>query len=215
MILAGGYVGGRLGGPVVRWSGGQVVGCSGRRAGGPVGPDVEDGYLVRRAQDGYLDAFELLVHRHTTHTYRVAFRLLGNREDAQDITQEALIAAWENLAGFRGRSAFPTWLYRIVTRMALTRLTRGRVAASPDLLEVVADVAAGPALEVERALTADAVGAAVMALPVPQRVVVVLHHFEGLSYVEVAAVTGSSVAAVRSHLFRARRTLGATLAQWR
>ena len=61
----------------------------------------------------------------------------------------------------------------------------------------------------------DAVTAAVTALPPPQRVAIVLHHFEGLSNAEVADITGSSIPAVRSHLFRGRRTLSKTLAEWR
>ena len=70
-------------------------------------------------------------------------------------------------------------------------------------------------MRLERDLMKDAVTDAIQALPPAQRITVVLHHLEGLSYAEVAAVTDSSVAAVRSHLFRARRTLGVALQQWR
>ena len=72
-----------------------------------------------------------------------------------------------------------------------------------------------PAQEVERGLTADAVTAAVAALPPSQRVVVVLHHFEGLPDQEIARITGSTSPAVRSHLFRGRRTLAKTLQDWK
>jgi RNA polymerase sigma-70 factor (ECF subfamily) len=181
-----------------------------------VRPDVEDAYLVRRARDGYLDAFELLTQRYTPLAYRVAFRLCGDRSDAQDITQEALIAAWENLGQFRSDAAFPTWLYRIVTRKALTKISRRSTIRSLDSYDRNApDRAAGPARRTEEAMTVDAVAAAVAALPLPQRVAVVLHHFEGLSNAEVAAITHTSEAAVRSHLYRARRTLGKSLAEWR
>jgi RNA polymerase sigma-70 factor, ECF subfamily len=184
-------------------------------AGWVVRPDADDAYLVQRAQDGYLDAFELLVQRYTTLAYRVAYRLVGHPHDAQDVTQESLLAAWEHLAGFRAGSSFSTWLYRIVTRRALNKVTRTRVTESGDLLAAVADTVADPAAAAERAQAADAVTSAVAALPLPQRVAVVLHHLEGLSYADVAAVTGSTVPAVRSHLFRARRTLGTSLAEWR
>ena len=66
-------------------------------------PAVGDGYLVARAQEGYLDAYEMLVQRHSAMAYRVALRLCGNHHDAQDIAQEALIAAWEHLDRFRAR----------------------------------------------------------------------------------------------------------------
>jgi RNA polymerase sigma-70 factor, ECF subfamily len=178
-------------------------------------PAVGDGYLVARAQEGYLDAYEMLVQRHSAMAYRVALRLCGNHHDAQDIAQEALIAAWENLARFRGGSSFSTWLYQIVTRRALNKVTRGRGADLVDLLEEVADPVAGPAAQAERNLAVDAVTDALAALPFAQRAVVVLHHFEGLSYDEVAEVTRSTVPAVRSHLFRARRTLGMKLEEWR
>jgi RNA polymerase sigma-70 factor (ECF subfamily) len=174
--------------------------------------EVGDGYLVTRARDGYLDAYEMLVQRHSAMAYRVALRLCGNHHDAQDIAQDALIAAWENLARFRADSSFSTWLYQIVTRRALNKITRGRDA---DLTDPVADPGTGPAAQAERNLAGEAVTGAVAALPLPQRAVVVLHHFEGLSYAEVAEVTRSSVPAVRSHLFRARRTLGKKLGEWR
>src|ERR1039457_6789989 len=81
--------------------------------------EVGDAYLVARAREGYLDAYELLVQRHSAMAYRVALRLCGNHHDAQDIAQEALIAAWENLDRFRADSSFSTGLYQIVTRRVL------------------------------------------------------------------------------------------------
>src|SRR6201986_5340887 len=94
---------------------------------------VGDAYLVARAQEGYLDAYELLVQRHSAMAYRVALRLTGNHHDAQDIAQEALIAGWENLARFRAGSSFSTWLYQIVTRRALNAVNRGRPPSSLEL----------------------------------------------------------------------------------
>ncbi len=177
--------------------------------------EVGDAYLVARTRDGYLDAYEMLVQRHSAMAYRVALRLCGNHHDAQDIAQDALVAAWQNLSRFRGDASFATWLYQIVTRRALNKVSRGSVADHGDLLNEFADSVAGPAEQTERNLTVDAVTDALAAMPFPQRTVVVLHHFEGLSYAEVAEVTGSSVPAVRSHLFRARRTLGKKLGEWR
>jgi RNA polymerase sigma-70 factor, ECF subfamily len=176
---------------------------------------LDDAYLVARAQEGYLDAYELLVQRHSAMSYRVALRLTGNHHDAQDVAQEALIAAWENLARFRAGSSFSTWLYQIVTRRALNKVTRGHAVSSLDLLPEIADPAGEPASQTERNLAIDAVTDALLALPFPQRTVIVLHHFEGLSYAEVASATGSTEPAVRSHLFRARRALGEKLEEWR
>ena len=137
---------------------------------------------MTRAQEGYIDAYEILVQRHSAMAYRVALRLTGNHHDAQDVAQEALIAAWENLTRFRAGSSFSTWLYQIVTRRALNKVSRGRPASSLELLPDVADTAAEPAEQAERHLAVDAVTDALLALPFPQRVVIVLHHFEGLSW---------------------------------
>ncbi len=174
-----------------------------------------DAYLVARAREGYLDAYELLVQRHSAMAYRVALRLTGNHHDAQDVAQEALIAAWENLDRFRGESSFSTWLYRIVTRRALNKATRGGDTRSLDLLPEVADPAMEPAGKAERDLAGVAVADALLSLPFPQRTVIVLHHFEGLSYAEISSVTGATEPAVRSHLFRARRALAKTLQEWK
>jgi RNA polymerase sigma-70 factor (ECF subfamily) len=180
-----------------------------------VGAGVDDGYLVRRAREGYVDAYTELVDRHGQLAYRVALRLLGNHHDAEDVAQDALVAAWQQLPGFTGRSSFSTWLYQIVTRRALNRINRTRAAESLDLLGDVIDAGDEPGQHVERDLTVDAVTDAVTALPPPQRIAIVLRHFEGLSNAEIARITGSTIPAVRSHLFRGRRTLSQTLEQWR
>ena len=174
---------------------------------------ADDAVLVSRAREGNLDAFEILVVRHSGMAYRVALRMLGSHEDAQDVAQEALMAAWRSLDRFRGDAEFSTWLHRIVTRRALNLLTRGHTHQSLDLLpEVSADSArSDPHLLAERRATMDAVTTAVARLPLPQRVAIVLRDFENLPYTEGATVTGSSVASVRSHLFRARRSLAEVL----
>ena len=77
--------------------------------------------------------------------YRVALRLLGNHQDAEDVAQEALVTAWQQLPGFRADSSFSTWLYQIVTRRALNRITRSRVTESLDLLATSGDAGDGPA----------------------------------------------------------------------
>ena len=177
--------------------------------------DVDDAYLVRRAQDGFVDAYELLVRRHAPAAYRVAYRLVGNHHDAQDVAQESFLAAWQGLPRYRSDAAFSTWMYRIVTRRALNRLTRTRILDGHDMLEALPDPARGPEASAEQAGARHAVASAVAALPPAQRVVVVLHHFEGLTYAEVAAITNSTAPAVRSHLHRARRALALSLMNWR
>jgi RNA polymerase sigma-70 factor, ECF subfamily len=177
--------------------------------------DTEDVFLVQRAQEGYLDAYAELADRHGGLAYRVALAMLGNHHDAEDVAQEALLAAWQRLPGFDARSSFSTWLYQIVTRRALNRIYRTRTAESLDVVGDVQDRAPGPDDAAVQQRAAEAVINAVTVLPPRQRAAIVLHHFEGLSNAEVARVTASTVPAVRSHLFRARRTLSKTLREWR
>ena len=177
--------------------------------------DVDDAYLVRRAQEGYLQAYTELVNRHGALAYRVALRMLADHHDAQDVAQDALVAAWQQLPGFKANASFTTWLYRIVTRRALNHINRSTTNTSLDLLGDVTDEGDDPARSVQRDLTVDAVTNAITALPPAQRAAIVLHHFEGLSNADIARITGSTVPAVRSHLFRARRTLSHTLEEWR
>ena len=94
------------------------------------GPD--DAVLVRWSQQGHEDAFELLVRRHRDRAHRTALRLLGDRYGAEDVVQDAFVAAWQALPRFRGDSAFSTWLYRIVTNAALNRAQRDREVAHGD-----------------------------------------------------------------------------------
>ncbi|HET9894356.1 MAG TPA: RNA polymerase sigma factor [Streptosporangiaceae bacterium] len=177
--------------------------------------EVDDAFLVQRAQEGYVEAYSELTDRHGGLAYRVALRLLGNHHDAEDVAQEALITAWQRLPGFSARSSFSTWLYQIVTRRALNRISRTRSAESLELIDEVPDQAPDPGDTAVQRHAADAVINAITALPPPQRVVIVLHHLEGLSNSEVARITGSTVPAVRSQLFRGRRTLGKVLQEWR
>ncbi len=177
--------------------------------------DVDDTYLVQRAQEGYLDAYSELTDRHGGLAYRVALRLLGNHHDAEDVAQEALITAWQRLPGFSASSSFSTWLYQIVTRRALNRISRTPAAEPLDVVGEVPAQSPDPGDAVVQRRAADAVNTAITALPPPQRVAIVLHHLEGLPNAEVARITGSTVPAVRSHLFRGRRTLGRILQEWR
>ncbi|MEV6923744.1 RNA polymerase sigma factor [Dactylosporangium sp. NPDC051485] len=176
---------------------------------------VDDTQLVRRARDGCLDAYRTLVERHAPRAYRVALGLLGRREDAEDVTQEALLAAWLALPTFRGDASFATWLYRIVTTRALNKRTRTARTRPLDTMPEPTDPARGPAEQAEEHLAAAAVTEAVTELPAAQRVALVLYQFEGLSYEDIAEITHSTVPAIRSHLYRARRTLATRLHDWR
>lgn len=179
------------------------------------GEAVPDQELVWHGQQGDLQAFDELMCRHAGRAYHVALAVLHDHQDAQDTTQDAFLAAWRGLAGFRGDSEFGTWLHPIVTRLALNKASRRRYAVSLDKVSRTAGTGAGPAETAERAAAARSLGDAVRALPAAQRSAVTLYHLDGLSYARIAALTCTTVPAVRSHLFRGRRALAATLSSWR
>jgi RNA polymerase sigma-70 factor (ECF subfamily) len=171
-----------------------------------------DSWLVRKAQAGDVDAYEVLVRRHRDRIYRLALRMLGDRHDAEDIAQDVVIQVWTALAGFTGASSFTTWLYRIVVNRCLNQIRRSR-STRPMLDSDPPPVVGAEDMVIARQ-RARAVMEAVAALPPDQRAVVVLHQLEGLSYREVAAVVNISEDAVRGRLHRARVSLFETLRSW-
>jgi RNA polymerase sigma-70 factor, ECF subfamily len=177
----------------------------------PTGPDDLD--LVRRARGGDLPAFEVLVRRHTGRLYRIAVRIVGSREDAEDCVQNSWLAAWRALPGYRAEAAPTTWLYRIATNEALMTVRRRRPVGS---LEDAAEAPDPAASTVPDRVVSDlAVRRALAALPPHYRAVIVLREFEALSYDEIAAVLATTVGTVRNRLRRARLELVDLLEDWR
>ena len=173
--------------------------------------ELTDADLVARARDGVdTAAFEELVRRHRGRAYRVALRVCGNSADAEDVAQDAFVRAWRALPGFRGDAAFTTWLYRIVTNLAVNRVRRRRedpTADPPDPPRSDLD----PAARIEAAERLDVALAALAALTPEQRACFVLREVEGLPYEEIAEVLETTVAAVKQRLFRARAHVAAVL----
>ncbi|HEY6421883.1 MAG TPA: sigma-70 family RNA polymerase sigma factor [Pseudonocardiaceae bacterium] len=178
--------------------------------------DLDDLTLVVRAQEGDTRAFEALVRRHQRRLYRLAVRLLGNTSDAEESVQEAFVAAWRQLNGFRGEAAFSSWMYRIVTNRCLT-LVRARrpVLALDELGEQADPEGASPEQAAEAHDRATALDRALQQLSAEQRACWILRELHGLSYDDIAAIVGASVDAVRGRLYRARCTLAEVMAPWR
>lgn len=174
----------------------------------PDGDDQAD--LVARVQAGDVDAFEVLARREGDRLYRVALRVLGNRHDAEEAVQDALLQAWRSMARFRGESSLSTWLHRICVNCCLM-IVRRRRDTEPVPVDLV-DAGLGPAETAEQRLDLAAVVATLRDLPEDQRVAVVLRDFADLSYQEVAEVTGVSLTAARSRIHRARTTIVGRLA---
>ncbi len=178
--------------------------------------ELDDLTLVVRAQEGDTRAFEILVRRHQRPLYRLAVRLLDNRSDAEDAVQEAFVAAWRRLSGFRREAAFSSWMYRIVTNRCL-KVLRGRrpVVALEDLGDQPGPDSASPERTAEKQDRAAALQRALRDLSIDQRTCWVLRELHGLSYEDIAAIVGASPDAVRGRLHRARCTLAEVMTPWR
>lgn len=203
-----------------RWAGKDPAGAEDGRSPVPEdagGGDLDDAVLSARAAEGDDDAFALLVHRWSPPLLAVSYRMLGNLPDAEEAVQDAFIRAWRRLPQFRGDAAFGTWMYRIATNRCLTVL-RARASSVPldAVPEAMAHDAAGePERAAESEAATQALSKALAALPPEQRACWVLRELHGLSYAEIAQVTGMSEPTVRGRLFRARRTLMREMAAWR
>ena len=175
--------------------------------------EVSDEVLVERARAGGKEAFGLLVDRHSRMVYNLAFRISGSHEQAEDIAQEAFLRAYRALAKFEGKSQFSTWLYRIVSNVALNKLERDpseRVAT--DRIDP-ASHHEGPAQTVVRRERQEQVRRAVLSLPSNYRLVITLHHLQGFSYDEVAETLELPLGTVKTYIFRAKQILKQSLAQ--
>ncbi|MCW2856199.1 MAG: polymerase, sigma subunit, family [Marmoricola sp.] len=184
---------------------------------------LDDAALVLAHAGGDPDAFGVLFTRHRDRLWAVALRTTGNREDAADALQEAMISAYSRLADFRGDAMVTTWLHRIVVNASLDRLRRNKVRAAqplPDDLEthaargalvVETSASADPELEAVRSDQRSAVLAALSSLPPDQRAALVLVDMEGYPVEEAARMLGCPAGTVKSRCARGRHRLAGIL----
>ena len=168
-------------------------------------PDTE-ALLVRQAQEGSKDSFEILYQRHVKRVYALCLRLSSNVSLAQELTQDAFVRAWEMLPSFRGESLFSSWLHRLTVNVVLlhVRSRKRRIARIfvPDDLgfyDVPGDHhEPGAALDLEKALSS---------LPHQARIVFILHDVEGFLHEEIAEYLGVAVGTSKAQLHRARKKM--------
>jgi RNA polymerase sigma-70 factor (ECF subfamily) len=179
-----------------------------------------DEQLVARAQAGDTRAFELLVRKYQHKIVQLVSRLVGDA-DAPDVTQETLIRAYRALNGFRGQSAFYTWLYRIGINTAKNHLvSRSRRPSDQDIdvadaelyghTEHLSDVDTPEAMLLTDEIR-EKVEQTINKLPADLRQAITLRELEGLSYEEIAEAMDCPIGTVRSRIFRAREAIDAVL----
>ena len=174
--------------------------------------DADDAALVSRSLAGNAAAFEALIARHQRALFTMAYRMLGNRDDARDAVQTTLVKAYEHLASFDPRHRFFSWIYRILMNECLNmrRARRPEDALSPTLAAQGTPYEAAAAQE-----RAPQVQAALLKLTPDYRAVIALRHFGDLSYDEMSEALGVPVKTVKSRLFTARQRLGELLLGWK
>src|ERR1700722_11209658 len=188
----------------------------------PVGDELT---LVHAAKSGDVSAFEELVRRYDRNVFRIAQHITQNREDAEDVVQDAFLKAYSNLAQFQGQSKFYTWLVRIAVNEALMKLRRRRPERTVSLDEEIkteddslpreiADCIPNPEQQYNQAELREILSKTIQGLPPGFRTVFVLRDVEGLSTEETAAALELSVPAVKSRLLRARLQLRERLGRY-
>jgi len=177
---------------------------------------AEESALLARVQRGDVAAFDLVVRRYLRRAFAIAYRVLGHREDAEDLVQDAFLTALERIASFDVSRPFGPWFFRIVVNRGLnarkSRAIRRTEAMPADTLEAAEP---SPAGMYERIEIRDRFQAALEGLSQRQRLIVELADIDGMSGVEIAALLGVSQGTVRWHLHMARHALRKALAPLR
>ncbi len=187
--------------------------------------DSEEQALLERIRNGDESGFEVLVKEHTGKIVGLAWRLVGNREDAEDLAQEAFLRLHRSLPDFRGESRISTWLYRTTTRLAIDYLRRERIKRkvfffrkdndAPDPVELASDPRQDPGREFQSQEAMLALRRSLHKLSTRQQVVFTLRHYEGLPLKEIAEHLGVETGTVKAHLHRAVTQLRKDLVEYR
>jgi RNA polymerase sigma-70 factor (ECF subfamily) len=181
-----------------------------------------DDDALEKARHGDRDAFRVLVERHATAVFRLAYRMTGNETDAEDMVQETFLRAWREIRRFDGRASFGTWLHRICANRTVDFLrSRNRWQPAPSLA-ALGSIAGNEEHDPFRDLPSDLpspermarsaeanamIEPALAALSEIERTAFVLRHYEGLAIDEVAGALGVQPGAARHSIFRAVRKL--------
>jgi len=184
----------------------------------PTIPSVEpdDRQLVQTIRAGDTDAFETLVRRKTTKVYALCYRVIGNSEDAKDISQLVFLKLWENLEKYDPQYAFDTWLYRMVTNVAIDfmRNKQSRDNAVNSNLRLVKTAAdAEQTVAVQRKEVENVFNEISTVLSPKQKTVFIMNQMEDLPSAEIARILGCRESTVRNHLFNARKLMQLQLQQ--
>lgn len=178
--------------------------------------DDPDGDLVERILGGDELAFSEMVLKYRNRVMRVAARMLGNRDEAEDLAQDVFVKVYYSLKSFKGEALFSTWLYRITVNSCLNHRKRRKPEAEIDEgrdrgESILADTDSNPQALLEEKEVKLLLEKAIQALPQEQRIVLILRDIEGLSYEAIAGSLELELGTVRSRLHRARLEVQASM----
>jgi RNA polymerase sigma-70 factor (ECF subfamily) len=172
----------------------------------------EEGEIIRRVRAGDREAFDELVRRYMRRAYGLAYRLLGHREDAEDLVQDAILAALDRIDLFDVSKPFGPWFFRIVVNRGLNARQSRAIRTMEPLVGEEATAEASPLRATERAEVRDRFRAAIERLPERQRAAIEMFDVEGYSSAEIAEALAVSQGTVRWYVHEARRALRQMLA---
>src|SRR6266498_2215309 len=178
--------------------------------------EPDDRQLVETIRGGDPDAFEVLVRRKTSFVYSLCYRIIGNGEDAKDISQLVFIKLWENLEKYDPQYAFDTWLYRMVTNVAIDFMRNKQSrdnAVNSNLRLVKTSVDPEQTVSVQRKEVESVFNAVSNVLSPKQKTIFVMSEMEDLRSSEIAKILGCRESTVRNHLFNARKLMQQQLKQ--
>ena len=170
----------------------------------PTPPDAD---LVALCLRGDPDAFDVLVRRYYRSAFAVALGVLGNRQDAEDVVQDAFVKAIDRLEDCREPSKFVQWLMMIVRNRALSHRTYRKIRETSELLPEIAEADDSPYVDATRSELADTLQAALATLSETQREIVLLHDMDGWTHKDISERLEISEVRSRQHLFVARKLL--------
>jgi RNA polymerase sigma-70 factor (ECF subfamily) len=169
--------------------------------------------LIERFLNGEQRSFNLLVERYRERIYLLIWRMVRNREDALDLSQEVFVKAYKNLKSFRHESNFYTWLYRIAVNLSLNFARREKFKSFLSLSHLSDRITSNssPSDDIERHQLSGVIDRAVMKLPEKQRAVFILRHYEEMSVREVAELLGKSEGTIKANYYQAIKKLQESL----
>lgn len=173
-----------------------------------------DRSLVELALQGEHEAFGELVKRYQRSVFNVCYRIMGERQEAEDMTQETFLRAHDRLKTFDPGRPFGPWIRRVGANLCLNTIKRRKLMMLPlneELEGSTRKIDERPEAAQIQAERSEAIREAILELPVPYRVVIELRHFFDLSYKEIAEAVGLPLSDVKSHLFRGRKILAERL----